>query len=191
MFCAKSFGHRIGWIGKLKSRIPFCQEDSKELCILKSYSLASWQSSCLRETLAWELLKKRPLWLWEPAECGRAHSFSLGILCSLPGRGEAGRSERPCLFFHRLPFIVLRAGPGPNRRRPPPLQCPPSTVFCFLDILPLMLRVLIKPWLSEATQCCLSLRPALIGQCFMLQSFHFLCPYKLSYSSVPLRPPFS
>lgn len=95
-----------------------------------------------------------------------------------------GGAERPCLFFHRLPLVVLRAGPGPNWRRPLPLQCSPA-LFCLLDILPLMLCVLMKPWLSKATQCCLSLRPALTGQCFMLRSFHFLCPYKMSYSSVP------
>ena len=117
---------------------------------------------------------------------------SLGSLCLLSPRQRWGwRHERRCLFFHRLPLAVLRAGPGPPWGRLLPLQCYPSSLFCLLDILPLMLCVLIKPWLSKATHCCLSLRPALIGQCFMLQSFHFLCPYKLSYSSVPLRPSFS
>lgn len=191
MFCTKSFGHRIGWIGKPKSRIPFCQEDSKELCILKSYSLVSWQSSCLRETLAWELLKKRPLWPWEPAECGRAHWISASAFSALSqAEARLGGMRGGVSFptgFHSLCSGLAQGRTGGGR----PLSSALLPVFCRLDILPLMLRVLIKPWLSEATQCCLSLRPALIGQCFMLQSFHFLCPYKLSYSSVPLRPPFS
>lgn len=42
----------------------------------------------------------------------------------------------------------------------------------FQTCLPVVSAVLINLWLPKVTYCCLFLRPALIRQCFVLQTFH-------------------
>lgn len=183
MFCTKSFGHRIRWIGKLKSRIPFYQEVPRSCASWSPTALSSWQSSCLRETLAWELLKKRPLWSRETAEYGRAPWISASALCLLSEalRGRVSFSTG----FHELCSGLAQGQTGGGHSLSSALLL--SFVF---EIS--FLWCSVSSWNLGCPRLLSVVYPlSLTGQCFMLQSFHFLCPYKMSYSSVPLRLSFS
>ena len=112
MFCTKSFGHRIGWIGiSLRAGFHSTKKIPRSCASWSPIALSSWQSSCLRETLAWELLKKRPLWSWETAEYGGAPWISALALCSLPGRGEAGRRWEAMSLFPQASMSCAQGWP--------------------------------------------------------------------------------
>lgn len=114
MFYTKSFGHRIGWIGiSLRAGFHSTKKIPRSCASWSPTALSSWQSSCLREMLAWELLKTRGLSgpgrlqsMGEHPEFQPWHS-----VCSLPGRGEAGRRWEAVSLFPQVSMSCAQGWP--------------------------------------------------------------------------------